>query len=74
MDLMQELGLKATIKSEDDASESLWLRQMDRWGDLRVADHGHATAERSDFKSEDRYFYKPKFRRRIRYQAAILRS
>ena len=69
-DLYQELGLKARPVNDDEVSEALWLRQMDRWGDLMIcgrdADVQHGL--------ETRYYFEPKVRRRLRYQAAVLRS
>ena len=67
MDLFQELGLKAPTATFDDTNESLWLSSMDRWGDLKV---NSRNAHR--LKVETRYYFEPKVRRRLRYQAAIL--
>ena len=69
MDLFQELGLKVHTVNEDEISEALWLRSLDRWGDLTVCGRDVAVCE-----AETRYYFEPKVRRRLRYQAAILRS
>jgi hypothetical protein len=74
MDMMQELGLKATVKSDDDVAEGYLLRSLDRWGDRLVPHYGHMMHEPCETETVEVYIVEPKFRRRLRYQAAILRG
>lgn len=69
MEMFTELGMRRPILSEDEDTENSLLRSLDRFGDRMVNDHDMVVPTVRAV-----YYFEPKVRRRLRYQAAILRS